>query len=78
MRDHRRATIYDVARAAGVSHQTISNVLHLRGRVGTDTPARVNAAITELDYRPRSAGTPSLSRRRTAICANDCRDHDRL
>lgn len=42
----------DVARAAGVSHQTVSRVLHDSPRVAPETRARVEAAIRDLGYRP--------------------------
>jgi DNA-binding LacI/PurR family transcriptional regulator len=44
----------DVARLAGVSHQTVSRVLHDSPNVRGDTRERVLAAIQELDYRPNS------------------------
>lgn len=68
MRAKGRTTIYDVARAAGVSHQTVSNVLRGSGRVGAATRARVHAAIAELNYRPH-AGAASLRTRRTGRIA---------
>ena len=45
-------TIYDVARVAGVSHQTVSR--HLRGLDGIRpaTRDRVTRALETLDYRP--------------------------
>jgi DNA-binding LacI/PurR family transcriptional regulator len=48
----RPATIYDVARAAGVSHATVSRLL--KGEVGMrpGTRDRVAEAIRELGYRP--------------------------
>jgi len=50
------STIQDVARHAGVSVSTISNVLNGRvDRMGRDTLARVKAAIAALDYRPNNA-----------------------
>lgn len=51
-RDKRRpATIYDVARVAGVSHQTVARFL--RGeRVREHTQAQVEAALATLNYRP--------------------------
>ena len=64
MRHRSRTTIYDVARAAGVSHQTVSNVLNGTGRVGPATRARVNGAIAELNFRPH-AGAASLRTRRS-------------
>jgi DNA-binding LacI/PurR family transcriptional regulator len=45
-------TVADVARAAGVSRQTVSNVFHAPERVREDTRARVEAAISALGYRP--------------------------
>lgn len=63
-----RTTIHDVARAAGVSHQTVSNVLNSRGRVGEATRARVDAAVQALDYRPH-AGAASLRTRRSGRLA---------
>jgi len=41
----------DVARVAGVSHQTVSRVLNGSARVGPTTRARVLAAIEQLGYR---------------------------
>ena len=58
------ATIDDVARAAGVSRQTVSNVVHGGGRLGAATRDRVLAAIEQLDYQPH-AGAASLRSGRT-------------
>jgi DNA-binding LacI/PurR family transcriptional regulator len=44
-------TIQDVARAAGVSPMTVSNVMNERGRVGPETRAKVLDAIDALGYR---------------------------
>jgi DNA-binding LacI/PurR family transcriptional regulator len=41
----------DVAKEAGVSHQTVSRVLNDHPNVRADTRARVEAAITQLGYR---------------------------
>jgi DNA-binding LacI/PurR family transcriptional regulator len=51
----RPATIYDVARLANVSHQTVS--LYLRGHQGfrETTRQRVEQALAELNYRPNLA-----------------------
>jgi len=68
VREPERTTIHDVARAAGVSHQTVSNVLNGTGRVGAATRARVTEAIAELQYRPH-AGAASLRTRRTGRLA---------
>jgi len=50
----RPAVMADVARLAGVSHQTVSRVLHDSPHVRGDTRERVLAAIRQLDYRPNS------------------------
>lgn len=48
--------IQDVARDAGVSVSTVSNVLNGRGeRMSRETLARVEAVIAKLDYRPSRA-----------------------
>ncbi len=50
-------TLRDVARVAGVSFKTVSNVINDYPHVSESTRARVLAAIEELDYRPnRTAG----------------------
>lgn len=45
----------DVARLAGVSHQTVSRVLNDHPNVTESTRLRVRAAIAELGYRPNRA-----------------------
>ncbi|GAA1793642.1 LacI family DNA-binding transcriptional regulator [Luedemannella flava] len=45
----------DVARLAGVSHQTVSRVLNDHPSVRDETRVRVRAAITQLGYRPNRA-----------------------
>jgi DNA-binding LacI/PurR family transcriptional regulator len=47
-----RPTIRDVARQAGVSHQTVSRVINGREEVLPETRALVEAAIEQLGYRP--------------------------
>jgi DNA-binding LacI/PurR family transcriptional regulator len=44
----------DVARLAGVSHQTVSRVLHDSPRVRPETRSRVIAAMEQLRYRPNT------------------------
>lgn len=49
----KRATIWDVAQRAGVSHQTVSRYLRHEGAgVRPETAEKVQAAIDELRYRP--------------------------
>lgn len=50
-----QATILDVALAAGVSRQTVSNVLNSPELVRPATREKVQAAITELVYRPHAS-----------------------
>ena len=68
MNPRTRPTVDDVARAAGVSAQTVSNVLNARGRVGQDTRQRVRAAIQDLDYH-RNAGAITLRTQRSGRIA---------
>jgi DNA-binding LacI/PurR family transcriptional regulator len=53
-RERRRTgpTLESVAAAAGVSRQTVSNVLNAPDRVAPETLARVQSAIETLNYRP--------------------------
>jgi DNA-binding LacI/PurR family transcriptional regulator len=59
-----QVTIQDVARAAGVGRQTVSNVLNGSGRVGEATKIRVREAVSALGYQPHH-GARSLRSRRT-------------
>src|SRR5450830_1612375 len=45
-------TLSEVARLAGVTSATVSNVLRQRGKVGEPTRLRVLAAVEQLGYRP--------------------------
>ena len=51
----RAAVMTDVAKLAGVSHQTVSRVINGSPQVRPATRERVLAAMDELDYRPNSA-----------------------
>ena len=63
-----QVTIQDVARAAGVGRQTVSNVLNGSGRVGEAARARVLDAVAALGYHPHH-GARSLRSRRTGQLA---------
>jgi DNA-binding LacI/PurR family transcriptional regulator len=54
----------DVARLAGVSHQTVSRVLNDSPRVSPESRARVEAAVGQLGYR-RHASARALASRQT-------------
>ncbi len=53
----------DVAKLAGVSHQTVSRVLNDHPNVRAHTRERVLAAIRELAYRPNAAARTLVTRR---------------
>ena len=59
----RRATLADVAAAAGVSKATVSKALNGRDDISTETRERVLATLAELDYHlPAPAGRPAERR----------------
>ncbi|MFB9334817.1 LacI family DNA-binding transcriptional regulator [Actinoplanes octamycinicus] len=57
----------DVARLAGVSHQTVSRVLNDHPNVKEQTRIRVRAAIAELGYRPNRAARALVTGRSQLI-----------
>lgn len=59
-------TIDDVARAAGVSKGTVSNVINGRVVVSPRTREKVDAAITALGFRPAETARALTSRKRLA------------
>lgn len=63
-----RATLVDVAAAAGVSKSTVSRVVNGDDRVADETRATVKSAIAELGYRPNAHAT-RLRRGRTNVVA---------
>ncbi len=61
----KRATLEDVAKAAGVGPMTVSRTINGHPYVAEETAKRVRAAIRQLDYRPNHAArmlTGQLSR----------------
>jgi DNA-binding LacI/PurR family transcriptional regulator len=64
-----RPRMLDVARAAGVSFQTVSRALNGGPRVSPDTRARVVAAATELGYRPNITARALATGRGSQIAA---------
>ncbi|HZX08738.1 LacI family DNA-binding transcriptional regulator [Kribbella sp.] len=63
----RRTTVADVARLAGVSAMTVSNVLNAPHRVAPPTVRTVRAAIEELGYIPNHAARALSSGRSQVI-----------
>jgi len=63
----RTANIFDVARLAGVSHQTVSRVINDLPNVRPATRARVEQAIAQLRYSPSPAARALVTRRTRTI-----------
>lgn len=59
--------MHDVAKLAGVSHQTVSRVLNEHPSVREETRARVRWAIGELGYRRNVAARALVTRRSSTI-----------
>ncbi len=60
-------TIYEVARLAGVSHQTVSRFLRKDPTMRPDTLRRVAQAVADLGYRPNLAARTMRTRRSNRI-----------
>lgn len=63
----RRAVMHDVARLAGVSHQTVSRVINGHPNVREATRTRVLRAMQQLDYRPNALARGLATRRSRTI-----------
>jgi DNA-binding LacI/PurR family transcriptional regulator len=63
----RMPTVDDVAQVAGVSRQTVSNVLNSPGIVRETTRERVEQAIADLGYRPHASARRLRTRRSSTI-----------
>ncbi|MGG7308514.1 LacI family DNA-binding transcriptional regulator [Curtobacterium sp. AB451] len=61
------ATVADVALAAGVSRQTVSNVLNRPEVVRPTTLSRVQAAIDDLGYRPHASARRLRTRQSSTL-----------
>src|SRR6478609_1764748 len=62
----RPPVMHDVARLAGVSHQTVSRVINGSPRIRPETRQRVERAIEQLGYRPNTAAR-ALVRGRSGV-----------
>lgn len=67
VRAPREPAMSDVAKLAGVSHQTVSRVLNGHPNVRRQTQLRVRAAIEELGYRPNRAARTLVTGRSQLI-----------
>lgn len=63
----RRPVMADVARLAGVSHQTVSRVINGAANIRPSTRARVERAIADLGYRPNTAARALVTKRSKTI-----------
>ncbi|KAB5608084.1 LacI family DNA-binding transcriptional regulator [Bifidobacterium jacchi] len=59
--------MFEVAKLAGVSHQTVSRVINNSPDVTATTRARVQAAIDQLGYRPSNSARALASRKSRTI-----------
>ena len=62
-------TIYDVARLAGVSHQTVSRHLRAMGGISAQTRAKVDRAVEQLGYRTNTTARALATNRSKRIGA---------
>ncbi|WP_108250060.1 LacI family DNA-binding transcriptional regulator [Planctomonas deserti] len=62
-------TIYDVARQAGVSHQTVSRLLKGGSGIRPENRERIERVLKELDYRPNLAARSLATNRSRRIGA---------
>jgi LacI family transcriptional regulator len=63
MNSNRRATIKHVAKAAGVSTQTVSRVINDRPDVSPETRIRIQQIINDLDYQPSALARSLIQQR---------------
>ena len=64
---HRAPGMFDVARSAGVSHQTVSRVVNDHPNVKPETRARVLAVIEQLGYRRNTVARALATNRSCTI-----------
>lgn len=65
--ESRMPVMADVARLAGVSHQTVSRVVNGQTNLRPETRERVERAIEQLGYRPNNAARALVKRRSATI-----------
>ena len=72
----KRPSMFEVAKLAGVSHQTVSRVINDSPDVSDATRTKVQDAIKALDYRPSNSARALASHRSRTIGLIDFRDRD--
>ncbi|MDO9397445.1 MAG: LacI family DNA-binding transcriptional regulator, partial [Herbiconiux sp.] len=65
--EQRTPVMADVARLAGVSHQTVSRVINGQNNLRPATRERVEQAIQQLGYRPNTAARALVTKRSATI-----------
>ena len=65
---HRKPTMVDVARLAGVSHMTVSRFLRDDPSIRAENRMRIEAAVAQLQYRPNLVAR-SMRERQTGLLA---------
>jgi LacI family transcriptional regulator len=71
--NEKAATIYDIAKLAGVNPSTVSRALTTPGRIKADTEAKIRAAAKELNYRvnPHARALPTGKTKMIALMVAD-------
>lgn len=64
---NKRPSMFEVAKLAGVSHQTVSRVINNSPDVSDATRAKVQAAVDQLGYRPSNSARALASHRSRTI-----------
>ena len=63
----KKITIMDVAKAAGVSHVTVSNVINKKGQMTDDTRQKVQAIIDKMNFHPDGSARALVSGKSNTI-----------
>jgi LacI family transcriptional regulator len=63
----KRTTIEDVAKAAGVSRQTVSRAMNDKNEISQETKERVMRAVDELGYRPNRMAQSMVTQRTYSV-----------
>ena len=73
---NKRPSMFEVAKMAGVSHQTVSRVINHSPDVSDATREKVQRAIDELGYRPSNSARAlhRAHRWRSTVLRTDFRD----